>query len=349
MKFALIFNQGLGDSLFYVPLMNAIRDQSPDHRITGLFDSDFNCEELFQNTPYFDQIYFFKNTSKIWLFSWIWKHYKKYDYILLNRQSSALRWLVVSSVLSKKVLTLRKHPLIRILPAVKRRIIPIPCHAMLEPLKLFVPSAGIAELRQYFFLKTTDIPDESPSLKAPYMTCQVSAANNLYGYKNWPAEHWSTLFRLLYEQYPNIHLILLGDENEVAIGKNILRRFSHPSIENQVGKCSLKEAISTIQNARAHIGLDSGLLHLAALLGKPTFSIWGATSPLEFGYSLLDPKRHYSFYHNPGCAPCHSFQMPNRSRVTHPLECPDYRCIREISPLAVFPVLCEFLENNNLA
>ena len=52
---------------------------------------------------------------------------------------------------------------------------------------------------------------------------------------------------------------------------------------NLAGKTSLRELIAVLQNARLVIANDSGVMHLAAGLGKPGVALFGCTNPVATG------------------------------------------------------------------
>jgi lipopolysaccharide heptosyltransferase II len=54
-------------------------------------------------------------------------------------------------------------------------------------------------------------------------------------------------------------------------------------IINLTGRTSLREAVAIISRARFCVGPDTGLMHIAAALGKPVVSLWGATDPARNG------------------------------------------------------------------
>ena len=88
--------------------------------------------------------------------------------------------------------------------------------------------------------------------------------------------------------------------------------------------------VMAVHQSQFYIGLDSGLMHIAVALNKPTFTVWGASNPILYGYEWIDPKKHKIVSLNLKCAPCSAWINPNTSRVTNPLECPDFKCIRDI-------------------
>jgi len=68
-----------------------------------------------------------------------------------------------------------------------------------------------------------------------------------------------------------------------------------------VGRTTLRQLLAILARARLVFGPDSGALHLAAALGTPAVSLWGATSALRstpFGCERL------TVVGQAPCAPC---------------------------------------------
>ena len=167
--------------------------------------------------------------------------------------------------------------------------------------------------------------------EAPYIVVQMVSANNQVQFKNWPIESWAECLDSICKTYPSIRFILLGDHNEEKAANQILQ-LQHKNIESFVGKTNLIDVVDIIRNSKMLLGLDGGLMHIAASLGIPTLTIWGASSELHYGYQDALPEKHYIIKHTLPCQPCNLWINPNQTRVQDPKACPDYKCIRNIHP-----------------
>jgi ADP-heptose:LPS heptosyltransferase len=183
---------------------------------------------------------------------------------------------------------------------------------------------------------------------APYVVLQVCAANNRVGYKNWPVEKWVEFLRLIESGYPSTVIFVVGDRNETEYGA-AMEAAGLPGVRFLVGKTDYRELATLVAHASHYIGLDSGTMHLAAMMGKPTFVLWGASDAYTIGYGVFDPIRHVDLSAGLPCQPCYSWIRPNRSLVDNPLKCPDYRCIRDMPVLSVWEAYVRFVEQNGLA
>jgi lipopolysaccharide heptosyltransferase II len=74
--------------------------------------------------------------------------------------------------------------------------------------------------------------------------------------------------------------VVLGAAADVAFGDAVVAHARRP-VRNLAGRTSLRELLAILARARLAFGPDSGALHLAAALGVPVVSLWGATSALR--------------------------------------------------------------------
>ena len=98
--------------------------------------------------------------------------------------------------------------------------------------------------------------------------------------KQWPAEHYAELARLLWRDrgMPLVLDCMPQDRPQV---ERIYTRA--PSGSCIVHASSLEELIVATRRARAVVGVDSGPLHLAAALDVPGVAIYGQTDPARNG------------------------------------------------------------------
>jgi len=139
--------------------------------------------------------------------------------------------------------------------------------------------------------------------------------------KRWPAEYFGRLASLL-----PIASIIVGGRPDAALGDEVAR-LSHSRAVSVAGKTSLKELGAIIRGAKYLVTSDSGPMHLAAALNVPVFAVFGPTSPVRTGpYGNI----HTIIRLELPCSPCFT-RKP----------CPDWRCIREVTPEMVLRAIYE--------
>ena len=140
--------------------------------------------------------------------------------------------------------------------------------------------------------------------------------------KRWPATHFAALAqRLAAEGYA---AWTLGGPGDAEIGDQVAALVA--DVVNLAGRTSLPEAIDLIAAARAVVSNDSGLMHVAAALGRPVIGLYGPTSPVFA--PPLSPAAVILDLDLP-CSPCGKRVCP----LGH------HKCLNDLAPEQVLTVL----------
>jgi ADP-heptose:LPS heptosyltransferase len=148
--------------------------------------------------------------------------------------------------------------------------------------------------------------------------------------KIWPLEKYENLIRLINQDYPDTKMLVFGggkSENQ----KIALLKAKLPSIENLVGKFSLKEELALIKMLDLMICGDSSNMHFATLSNIPVISIWGSTHRFA-GFGALFQSEDFTIEISKDkleCRPCSVYG--NKPCIRN-----DYACLEWISPEMVF-------------
>lgn len=116
----------------------------------------------------------------------------------------------------------------------------------------------------------------SESLQRPYAVLlhATSAADKL-----WPEERWSQLGKTLHAQ-GLISLLPFGGRDEQARAERLAGAIPGALVPP---KLPLDQTAALLADAALVIGVDTGLTHLAAALGRPTVGIYAVTDPRATG------------------------------------------------------------------
>ncbi len=129
---------------------------------------------------------------------------------------------------------------------------------------LFYPPAFVEQLAPLEFEGLRKQPNGIP---VPYVVCFHSTARAA---KRWPNDHWVELGKVLSNQ--GYQLVLpWGSDAEMKISALIASQVPGAIVPRAF---SIEEAYCLVAHAALTIGVDTGLTHLAAVLGKPTIEIY---------------------------------------------------------------------------
>jgi heptosyltransferase-2 len=142
--------------------------------------------------------------------------------------------------------------------------------------------------------------------------------------KRWPVEH----FRSLAERAAaaGFQVWLIGSANDVPVGAAIAAGQAGRALSNFCGRTSLAEAIDLLSAAALVVSNDSGLMHVAAALGRPVVALYGSTSP-----DFTPPMHPDAEVLRLGleCSPCFQRVCP----LGH------LRCLTELAPARVWAAI----------
>ncbi len=104
----------------------------------------------------------------------------------------------------------------------------------------------------------------------------------MYAYKAWRPEGWLELAAWLHQA--GIRVVLTGGPSEVEISEaNTLMKYLPSDTINLTGKLTLPAVAYLLSKARAYVGPDTVVTHLAAAVGTPTVALFGPSSPVKWG------------------------------------------------------------------
>ncbi len=122
--------------------------------------------------------------------------------------------------------------------------------------------------------------------------------------KRWPVQHFADLATRLNDK--GYAVWLLGSAADKAVGEDIANA-SGGKATNLCGATNLDEAIVLLSGAHLVVTNDSGLMHIASALDRPTIAIYGSSSP-AFTPPLSDAARVVKL--DLPCSPCFARTCP---------------------------------------
>jgi heptosyltransferase-2 len=141
--------------------------------------------------------------------------------------------------------------------------------------------------------------------------------------KRWPARYFAELAAKVAVRGRAIWLF--GSDKDKEIGEEIVR-LSGGAAVNLCGRTDLASAIDLLSLAEVVVSNDSGLMHVAAAVGRPVVALYGSSSPEH-----TPPLSHLSRVVRTGieCSPCYARECP----LGH------FKCMIELTPERVLQEL----------
>jgi lipopolysaccharide heptosyltransferase I len=144
--------------------------------------------------------------------------------------------------------------------------------------------------------------------------------------KRWLPEHFGELARRAQERFGG-SVIFLGAAEESRLGQVIAERLPGPW-SDLLGRTDLAQVVALLAEADVVLCNDSGPLHIAAALGRPVVAPYTCTRVALHGpYGAFD----------------HAVATRVECAGSYLRQCPHMRCMQELTPERLWPVLEEVL------
>lgn len=145
--------------------------------------------------------------------------------------------------------------------------------------------------------------------------------------KRWPEQHYAEVARSRIEVGDSVVLLGSGKDREVCAAiRDSLSAAQQARCFNLAGETSLDEAMHVLSQASQVVSNDSGLMHIAAALGRPLVAVYGSTSP---GFTPPLGERVNSASIAVDCGPCFKRECP----LQH------MKCLQDLAPAKVLKAL----------
>jgi lipopolysaccharide heptosyltransferase I len=319
----------LGDIVHALPVLAAVRQAHPEARVAWIVNNGFapllECHPLLSEVIRFDRDHFGRMWRSPRAFVDFWQFVasvrrKRFDLVI------DLQGLIRSGLLS-------------FFSGARQRIGFADAR---EGAWLFYsqrvrcpPTVGHAVEKNLAVARTLGAAVDEPEFPLGLMPAERSAAQRLlteaagelpdsftavipgarWETKRWPAERIAALIdRMQAEGLPRC--VLLGGPGDRAFADRVVAA-CRSGVVDLVGRTGLRELTALIDLADRVVCHDSGPMHIAAALGKPTVAIFGPTSPARTGpYS----GNAVVVAHPVDCGPCYERVCPHGH----------HRCLREL-------------------
>ncbi len=163
-------------------------------------------------------------------------------------------------------------------------------------------------------------------------------ASDLRLERRWPSASFIQLIKEFRNKHPEIQLVLIGNKQEANYVNQISSEFSQDlGVINSSGKLNLNELMALIDSALGVVTNDTGPLHMALSLKKPTVGLFGPCAPHQYGQM----ETCIPIYMNVYCSPCvHEFMTPPCAG--------DNQCMKQIGVAQVIQAIDKLLNQTKI-
>jgi len=313
----------LGDILLTTPLIRSLKKQNPNLQIDLLIRSEYS--DLLKANPYISSLHLFSREDqenkklKIKLME------MKYDCII-DLQNN-LRSKLFLNNLTGEVLTFNKKRFEKVLLV----------HLKINLLKE-VPQIPI---RYAETIPDFQLDDEGLDLFLPEnIASRIPAGQNVIGLcpgarhftKRWQKENFIQLGKMLIEK--GFSVALFGGESDRELCEEISKEI--PGSVNLSTEDDILQLAKDMQQCKAVVCNDSGLMHAACAVKIPVVAIYGSTVR-EFGFTPYGCKNIILENNSLTCRPCSHIGKK---------KCPQkhFRCMLELTPAQAFESINKVLK-----
>jgi len=178
-----------------------------------------------------------------------------------------------------------------------------------KQMALSVNASGISRLNEIITLRDKDREECHSVLKKlnidnNRMIIVNPNASELCFERKWPQEKWVEFLSLSLKRFKEYTFLLVGAPDEEDYVSEIYEKLSTElmaEIHNVAGKFSLGGFLGLIEKCDLMITNDSGPLHIALALERPTVSMWG---PTDYEHHVPMYGLQEILYCKTYCAPC---------------------------------------------
>lgn len=288
MKILIFTKNWLGDVLFEVPAMKALRDNFPEAHIVALAPE--RCLEILNAVPYLNEVRAFDERgserspfAKIRFIQWL--RSEKFDKVFLFHRSftrALLAWLGNIPERIGYETPKRKRILTKAVPKPRQAMHQVDYFLVL--LKWAGLNVQFGSEYQFFctesgnkiaqeFLKTGELQEKR------FVAFHIGAN---WGPKRWPATHFAELARRLSRHF-FCSIVLTGSRKDIPIAEKIVREATQARVISLCGKTTIEALGAVFQKAAFVVSSDSGPLHIASGVGTSAVALFGPTCPLLTG------------------------------------------------------------------
>jgi len=289
-KLCVIHLNQLGDLVFSLPLLKALKEKYPDSEIHSIIKPQL--AELVSLSPYVDRILLRKSGLREKLSLLRKVRQNEYDVVISLSNSEECLFLTALSKARVKVgfshfpwdvvLDIKErveghhgwHNNLRLLERLDVKVQKRDYVGLIIPSLLGEDGRELVESEGFDFRKRFVIISPGTSLRRKV--------------KQWEEEKFAEVIILLHERY-RLTSVLVGGRDNVELNAAIVSMVKEKdngknvSMLNLTGRITLRDLCFFLKRASLFVGIDSGIMHLASCMDVPVVGIFGPSDPFYVG------------------------------------------------------------------
>lgn len=268
MKILIVRFSSIGDVVLTTPVIRCLKQQIPNATIHFITKKAFT--PVLENNPYIDRLITIEKSIKEVVSE---LKLEKYDWVIdlhKNIRTLSLKQKIGAPSKSFPKMNVKKWML------VKFKIDKMGTKHIVDRYFETVHHLGVKnDLKPCdFFLSEkskVDVSTEFNLAPKSYLTIAIGAQ---FATKRMP---FSKLVEII--EKINFPIILAGGPMDLDFAEEIIANFPSKTIKNACGPFSLQQSANIVQQSKAILSNDTGLMHIASCFQIPTISVWGNTVP----------------------------------------------------------------------
>ena len=287
MKILVFTKNWLGDVLFEIPALQALRENFPQARIVVLAPA--RCQEILEAVPFIDEVRVFDERvsersipSKFRFVAWLRR--EKFNQVFLFHRSFTRAFLSLLGGIPERIgFETPKRRWVLTRPVSVPRGLVHQVDYFLVLLKWAGLKVKFGAPYRFFYRAEDEVKAqhlvETSGLKEKSFAAFHLGAN--WKPKKWPAGHFLKLAELVEKNF-SCPVVLTGGTEEESVAQELIEqttRATRARLISLCGKTSLGVLGALYQRAAFVVSSDSGPLHIASGVGTPVVALFGPTSP----------------------------------------------------------------------
>ena len=303
MKILIIRFSSIGDIVLTSPVARCIKNQIPNASVHYLTKAMFGA--LVRQNPYVDEVHLLEESLSTSI-----SELKSQNFDLIVDLHNNLRSTRIKRALGVQSTTVSKRNWDKWKMVNLKQMAPSSVDHIVERYLETLKEHGIADDGQglELFISEADQIDKNDlpeSHQVGYVALAIGASSFT---KKLPVHSLIKLCQLIDQP-----IVLIGGSGDMEIGRRIQSEVGG-LVHDCTGKYSILGSASLISGSKVVVCHDSGAMHIACALKKPTISIWGNTIP-GFGFGPYQPENpENTFVHEVSglsCRPCSKLGLGN--------------------------------------